>query len=130
MSDEGIVECITNGVLIYCDRKQEAGDIQWTPHPKFGGVYLKHLIKGAATEGKVSCHLVRVDPGCMLDEHVHAGEWELHEVIGGEGECSMGFEEVRYRPGCTAVIPQGTRHKVVAGSNGLVLLAKFFPAMI
>ncbi len=126
----GIVECVTNGVIFCGNRMEDARDIPWTAHPKFNGVSLKHLIRGAATDGKLSCHLVKVDPGCMLDEHVHPGEWELHEVIGGEGECYLDSDLIRYKPGCMAVIPQGTGHTVVAGRNGLVILAKFFPAVI
>lgn len=130
MEGRDIVDSMTNGAITYCDRDEETGNIQWTAHPKFKGVFLKHLIKGADTEGRLSCHLVRVDPGCMLDEHIHTGEWELHEIIRGEGECRLNSRQIRYHPGCMTVIPQGAAHKVVAGSRGLVLLAKFFPAVI
>jgi quercetin dioxygenase-like cupin family protein len=51
-------------------------------------------------------------------------------VIGGEGQSLLDSKEIPYFPGSMAVIPQGTRHRVVAGSQGLVLLAKFFPALL
>lgn len=37
---------------------------------------------------------------------------------------------MEYHPKCMGVIPKGTKHKVVAGENGLILLAKFFPALM
>ncbi len=59
--------------------------VQWNNHPKFKGVYLKHLIKGDETDGQLSCHMVKVDPGCVLESHIHENEWELDEIIEGEG---------------------------------------------
>jgi mannose-6-phosphate isomerase-like protein (cupin superfamily) len=118
-----------NGAINYRDRIESAAQIEWTQHPKFKGVYLKHLITGSDTEGHLSCHLVKVDPGCALLDHIHDPQWELHEVVEGEGVCMLDQREVRYYPGQMALIPQGTHHQVVASEKGLILLAKFFPAL-
>jgi len=93
-------------------------------------VYLKHIIRGENTNGQLSSHMVRIDPGCTLETHIHAEQWELHEVIEGAGTCNLGGCSVSYGPGQMAVIPSGTLHAVTAGENGLVLLAKFFPALL
>ncbi len=130
MEDRVFAEAIENGIITYCEKDVLIGDIGWTPHAKFSGVFLKHLLKGADTAGMLSCHMVKVDPGCVLDEHLHANEWELHEVIGGEGEGYLGSKQIHYYPGRVVVVPKGTRHRVVAGNSGLILLAKFFPAMM
>ena len=130
MAEKRFAQCIENGIVTYCEKDQEIGDITWTPHAKFTGVFLKHLLKGADTAGMLSCHLVKVEPGCVLDEHLHAGEWELHEVIGGEGQGYLGTKDIEYHPGRVVIIPQNTKHKVVAGPSGLMLLAKFFPALM
>lgn len=127
---EPIVDSLANGTINYLERREEAGAIQWVKHPTFDGVYLKHLIKGENTNGQLSCHLVRIDPGCVLKEHIHAGQWELHEVISGAGHCQLDGKEVSYHLGQMTVIPQGIRHEVVAGENGLVLMAKFFPSLL
>jgi quercetin dioxygenase-like cupin family protein len=119
-----------NGAINYRDRIDNASQIDWMEHPTFQGVYLKHLIKGAETLGQLSCHLVKVDPGCALLDHMHDPQWELHEVIEGEGICTLDQREVRYYPGQMAMIPQGTHHQVVAGDDGLLMLAKFFPALV
>lgn len=121
---------MANGSITYPDRDDLAGRIEWSEHPKFKGVYLKHLIRGADTDGKLSCHLVRIDPGSILEEHVHENQWELHEVIEGEGSFILGTKETAYHPGRIVIIPKEMKHKVIAGKSGLVLLAKFFPALL
>jgi quercetin dioxygenase-like cupin family protein len=130
METKDMVSCMANGTTTYLDREDAAGEIPWNQHPKFKGVYLKHLIKGADTEGKLSCHMVRIDPDAILEEHIHENQWELHEVIAGEGKFVLDEKETPYNPGRMGMIPQGIMHKVVAGKSGLVLLAKFFPALI
>lgn len=107
-----------------------AGDLPWNPHPKFPGVALRHLITAADTNGQFSIHLVRVDPGCVLDHHVHATQWETHQVLQGSGLCTVGEQRIDYRPGCIAAIPQGFDHCVQAGADGLVLLATFCPPLL
>ena len=88
------------------------------------------MIKGTDTEGLLSCHLVPIDPDSVLEQHVHEGQWELHEVIEGEGSFILGAKKTPYYRGRMGIIPKGTNHKVIAGKNGLVLLAKFFPALL
>jgi len=130
MEPKEIFACLANGTIIYLDRENQAGNIAWIEHPKFTGVYLKHLIKGSDTNGQLSCHLVNLDPQAVLEEHVHEKQWELHEVITGEGSFQLNDKHTLYHPGCMAIIPQGAKHKVVAGKDGLLLLAKFFPALL
>jgi quercetin dioxygenase-like cupin family protein len=122
--------CMTNGSTTYKDRDDATGEIPWYEHPKFNGVYLKHIIKGADTGGMLSCHIVRIDPHAVLEDHVHEDQWELHEVIEGEGTFVLESRETPYHPGRMGIIPKGTKHKVIAGEDGLFLLAKFFPALI
>lgn len=103
---------------------------QWNPHLKFKGVYLKHIITGGQTGNRFSSHIVKIEPGCILDEHIHEGKTELHEVIEGDGICYLNDTRVIYSPGDCATIPDDTKHKVNAGEQGLILLAKFFPALL
>jgi len=130
MEMEKIVMDLANGVVIFANRQEMMPDLPWNAHVRFQGVYLKHLVTGADTEGMLSCHLVRIDPDAVLEDHVHENQWELHEVIAGEGMFTLDAKEIRYLPGCVGLIPKGTKHKVAAGGNGLFLLAKFFPALI
>jgi quercetin dioxygenase-like cupin family protein len=123
-------DCISGSAIVFWDRNQEIEAIPWNEHPSFSGVFLKHLIKGIDTEGSLSCHMVKIDPHCILEEHVHESQWEVHEVIQGAGLFLLGSREAQYYPGQVAVIPKGTTHKVVALGEGLVLLASFSPALV
>ena len=102
----------------------------YVPHKAFKGVYLKHLVTGGMTDGRVSSHLVKVDSHCVLETHTHPEQVEIHEVIQGTGECTIGGRTVPYAPGTVEVIPQNTPHKVTAGANGLYILAKFAPPLL
>ena len=126
---ENTFELFEKGKL-YSESAQETNDTKnWYPHPKFKGVFLKNIITGNQTAGKYSAHLVKVEPGCMLDEHTHPGISELHEVINGSGNFYLSNTEAIYKTGDYAIIPNNTKHKVVAGEKGLCLFAKFFPAL-
>lgn len=107
-----------------------AGELEWKAHPVYPGVALKHLLTGADTGGDYSLHLVRVDPGRAIEEHVHPDRRELHVVASGDGDCRAGDLRLAYAPGCCADIPAGQVHRVQAGPAGLVLLATFVPALV
>ncbi len=121
---------VANGTIHYSDHSEKISEIEWTEHPKFKGVYLKHLITGANTNGHFSSHLVKIDPNCVLDTHCHEKQWELHEIIEGQGTCQLGEKTVDYHLGRMAVIPMRVNHKVQADPNGLIMFAKFFPALL
>ncbi len=101
----------------------------WQAHPTCPGVSLKHLATGKDCAGGLSAHLVRLDPGGRIDEHVHAGKPELHVVLGGEGTCRFAGREAAYAAGVCALIPADEPHVVQAGEAGLRLLAVFAPAL-
>jgi quercetin dioxygenase-like cupin family protein len=130
MGTKEIVTFMENGSTTYIDRDKATGEIPWNEHPKFKGVFLKHIIQGIDTDGMLSCHMVKIDPNAILEDHAHENQWELHEVIEGEGIFFLESKETLYHPGRMGIIPKGTNHKVIAGENGLILLAKFFPALI
>lgn len=104
--------------------------IKWNPHPKFNGIYLKHIITGKETGGMLSSHVVRLDSFSELGNHIHEGQVEIHEVVSGTGFCLINGVKYEYTPGVTAVIPADTPHSVKAGKDGLYLMAKFSPALL
>lgn len=119
-----------NGPLFVNGESIDIEKLTWNEHPTFKGVFLKHIIRGDSTNNQLSCHLVRVDASCELMLHSHAGKSELHEVIAGGGECTIDTETVSYRQGTVSLIPADKNHSVKAGKEGLLLLAKFFPALL
>ena len=106
------------------------GDVDWKAHATCPGVSLKHYITGSMTDGKFSCHLVRVQAGCEISEHIHEANWELHEVIGGKGTGELAGKSMAYEAGVTVVIPQGEVHRVAAADEDVYLWAKFIPALL
>lgn len=113
------------------NRDTDLGALPWNPHPAFPGVAMKHLVTGSDTDGTLSAHLVRVEPGCCLMEHVHPDKLELHEVVLGAGTCALADKTVRYEPGTCGLIPANVAHSVRADAeNFLYILAKFAPALL
>lgn len=126
-----IVKKIDEGKIVYLGKEIDAKELNWNAHPTFSkGVSLKHLVKGEDTDGQFSCHLVKVDAGCEVSEHVHEKQWELHEIIEGVGKGILADKEITYKLGISAVIPKGVKHKVIADENDLYFLSKFVPALI
>lgn len=103
--------------------------IDWSKHPTFEGVELKHIITSADTNGEFSYHLVRIAPNKSIGNHIHERQLETHEVIDGMGICVNDGTEIPYRQGVISIMFAGRPHEVNAGESGLLLLAKFFPAL-
>lgn len=129
MSKE-LIKKLAEGKIIYVNNELAIDELTWNNHPKFNGVSLKHLVKGESTKGKFSCHLVKIEAGCEIGEHIHEDKWELHEVIAGKGKGILIEKEIDYEIGISVIIPEGVKHKVVADEGDLYLLAKFIPALI
>jgi len=69
----------------------------WNEHPTFKGVFLKHLIKGESTDNRLSCHIVKINPGCEIGLHNHVGKDELHEILDGHGHCMIEEMNILYK---------------------------------
>jgi quercetin dioxygenase-like cupin family protein len=120
--DKGILSI--NGTTI------DFESIPWNEHTDFKGVFLKHIIKGESTGNRLSCHLVRMNPGCEIGIHIHSGKTELHEIIQGSGICTIEQSKIEYHKGVIGFIPADKNHSITAEQEGLFLLAKFFPALL
>ena len=101
----------------------------WNAHPLYRGVYMKNFLSARDTDNKISTHLVKIEPDCTIELHVHPGKGELHEIIDGEGIAFVQEKNVDYRSGISSFIPADTPHSITAGANGLLLMAKFIPAL-
>lgn len=111
------------------ERQVQLKSIAWSPHAKFEGVALKHLITSKDTGGVFSYHLVRIAPQKKIGLHIHETQLETHEVIEGDGVCNASDHKMAYEAGVISVLPAGIEHEVTAGNDGLYLFAKFFPAL-
>lgn len=124
------VKRISEGKIVYPEKEFSVTDLDWNPHPSFTGVFLKHLVKGDSSNGKFSCHLIRITDGFEIGDHVHEGKWELIDVIGGAGKGVIAGKEIACELGVTMVVPAYVQHKIVADDGDVYLLAKFIPALL
>lgn len=122
-------ELFNNGKLVLPEKEVDFAKIEWSNHPTFKGVELKHIITAKNTDGKLSYHLVRIAPGCSIGNHIHEIQLETHEVIKGYGKCVNAGSTIQYEPGIISILQAGVPHEVIAGSDGLYLFAKFIPAL-
>ena len=122
-------ELFNNGKLVLPEKETGFAGIEWSKHPTFKGVELKHIITAKDTDGKFSYHLVRIASGFSIGNHTHEPQLETHEVIKGSGRCVNAGSTIPYEPGTISIMQAGVPHEVDAGSEGLYLFAKFMPAL-
>lgn len=104
-------------------------DLAWNEHPRFKGVFMKDILSGCKTNQKLSTHLVKILPHCEIGDHIHDGKSELHEIVDGQGIAIVNNTEINYERGSVSYIPENIPHKITAGEQGLLLMAKFTPAL-
>ena len=126
---KALFEKFNQGQLIIPNKVKNFEDVPWNKHPTFDGVELKHIVTSNETNGEFSYHLVRIAPNKSIFNHIHELQLETHEVISGEGVCINNQCEIPYSPGVISIMPKAIPHEVHAGNNGLLLFAKFIPAL-
>ena len=124
-----LFEAFNRGQLILPNKTLHFETIPWSKHPTFDGVALKHIVTAADTNGEFSYHLVRIAPNKSIQNHSHQLQLETHEVISGDGICINNQCEIPYSPGVISIMPKAVPHEVHAGDDGLLLFAKFIPAL-
>ena len=124
-----LFEAFNRGQLILPNKTLHFETIPWNEHPTFDGVALKHIVTATDTNGEFSYHLVRIAPNKSIQNHIHQLQLETHEVISGDGICINNQCEIPYSPGVISIMPKAVPHEVHAGNDGLLLFAKFIPAL-
>lgn len=124
-----VFDSFNSGKLSLPGKEVSFDQINWSKHPTFEGVELKHIITAKDTDGQFSYHLVRIAPGKSINNHIHETQLETHEVIAGNGFCINDGTELLYNPGVISIIKKQIPHEVKAGDEGLYLFAKFMPAL-
>ena len=126
---KNLFEAFNQGHLILPDKTLDFESVPWSKHPTFDGVELKHIVTSCDTNGEFSYHLVRITPNKSILNHIHEHQLETHEVISGQGTCINNQCEIHYSPGVISIMPKAVPHEVHAGDDGLLLFAKFIPAL-
>lgn len=123
--NEDIFTAFAEGKLAVGRQRIDLASLAWQPHGQFAGVSMKNLVTLEQTAGTFTCHLVKIEPGKAIGRHSHPASIELHEVVGGKGVCRTEQGDIHYVPGTMGVMAVGAVHEIVAGDQGLCLLAKF-----
>ena len=121
---------ILTGTVFSTNEAKAVADLPWNAHASFKGVFLKHLIVSKDTDDKLSYHIVKIEPECVLDTHLHDGKIEIHQIIAGSGKMYLEGKVIDYSQGQICIIPANTPHKVVAGKDGMYILAIFTPSLL
>ena len=120
-----IFDAFDAGVVVIAGKRTDISRLPWNPHKDFAGVFLKNIVAADQTNGRFTCHLVRIEPNHAIGMHTHPASMELHEVIEGSGVCLTDQGEISYHPGTIALLTCNAPHEVRAGKDGLRLFAKF-----
>ncbi|MEG0355755.1 MAG: cupin [Lachnospiraceae bacterium] len=129
MNNNTVFENFNQGKLCLPTFEKEFRSIEWSQHPTFDGVELKHILTAKDTSGQFSFHLVRIAPNKSIQNHIHETQLETHEVIDGAGTCLHDGVTLNYVSGTISIFGTKVPHEVNAGTEGLLLFAKFFPAL-
>lgn len=73
--------CIERGVLALPQGRKDFSPIDWSKHPTFEGVELKHIVTGKETKGLFSYHLVKIAPNCSIKNHIHKTQLETQRLL-------------------------------------------------
>ncbi len=124
-----VFDSFDHGQLLNPANEREFSRLPWNDHPSFPGVTLKHLVTSEETNGLFSYHLVKIEPGHAIGNHIHDPQLETHEVIHGTGVCRKNEITGTYKPGVISIFPPRTPHAVEADEDGLLIFAKFMPPL-
>lgn len=124
-----LFEAFNQGKMLLPHKTTNFESIPWNNHPAFEGVALKHIVTSKDTNGEFSYHLVRIEPNKSILNHIHEKQLETHEIIAGTGTCINDGCTIQYCPGVISIMPKAIPHEVHAGEEGLLLFAKFIPAL-
>ncbi|MHC1629414.1 MAG: cupin domain-containing protein [Methanoculleaceae archaeon] len=128
MENQSIARLMEEGAAFFPAEK--AGRrTAWYSNPAWTGVALADLASGTDTQDAFSSHLVRVQKGCEVPDHLHESQWEWNAILSGHGRILLDGREISFKPGDTFTTPPGVRHAVVADMEDVAMLAVFAPGL-
>ena len=105
--------------------------ISWLPHQLAPGVRIKPMITQAEHKLGVTCMLVDIPAGIDIPEHIHETQDDILYPLSGKGIMWIDGEgEFPIEPGLIIRVPKGTRHKITAVTEAMLIYDVFFPALI
>ena len=83
----------------------------WAEDTRFPGISVK-ILESRATHPTTSVVLVQLDPGVVINTHVHPVETETAYVLAGRGLLAHGDQETALETGMGVTIPPGLPHSL------------------
>ncbi len=107
-----------------------SGSIEWQPHPRLPGLKIKSL-ENSETYSEASVTLVQVDPGAVIEPHLHEQSHETALILAGQGVLSLPEGEVALEKGDGVTVPPKTIHGLRnTGPEPMQILAVHIPPMM
>lgn len=107
-----------------------SANLDWQPHPTLRGIRVKS-IENRSTWPEASVTLVEVDPGGVIELHVHEQSYESAYVLSGDGLLHVPEGDVVVTAGDGVTVPPKTIHGLEnTGSEPMRLLAVHVPPLM
>ncbi|MFH0967553.1 MAG: cupin domain-containing protein [Methanobacteriota archaeon] len=116
--------------IIFPDSATDTESKPWYSPPGCYWFLLKDFMSEKETAGNLSYHMVMSQEQCEVPHHDHDVQWEWNVILKGNGSFRLGTKNIKITAGQTFATPPGVSHTVQAGSQELVLLAMFVPALV
>ena len=88
-----------------------AAEMEWQQHPTIPGIRIKSL-ENSRTLEKASVTLVRVDPGGVIEPHLHEHSSETAYVMSGRAVLTLPEGDVTLASGDGVTVPPRTLHSL------------------
>ena len=111
-------------------RSIDANSLPWSPSRSFPGAQVKHLETRSSHPG-LSFHVVKIEAGAEMTEHVHEQSIETLYVI--SGRCILNVDKQQFGGGAgfCATVPARAPHSVKnAGDTPLELVMVYSPPLV
>ena len=104
--------------------------LDWQPHPTLRGIRVKSL-ENRSTWPEASVTLVEVDPGGVIELHLHEQSYESAYIMSGEGLLHVPGGDVGVKSGDGVTIPPRTVHGLEnTGPEVMRILAVHMPPLM
>ena len=108
----------------------QSSRIDWQPHPTLKGIRIKSL-ENSQTFSKASVTLVQVDPGGVIEPHLHEQSHETAFVLSGKSVLTLPEGEVPLGAGDGVTVPPKTLHALRnTGTEPVMILAVHMPPLM
>jgi len=108
----------------------QSASVEWQPHPTLRGIRVKSL-ENRNTWPEASVTLVEVDPGGVIEMHVHEKSYESAYIMSGRGLLHLPQGDTSVGTGDGVTVPPQTLHGLEnTGSEPMRILAVHMPPLM